>query len=76
MRLKTSITLPEELLRAVDRVAGRGSNRSRVIEEAIHVYLTQRARAARDARDLDILNRDADALNREVADALELQEEP
>ena len=66
MHVKTSITLTEETLRAVDRVAGRGANRSRVIEEAIVAWLAQRARNARNARDREILDRSAAALNEEV----------
>lgn len=73
MKVKTSITLSEDVLRAVDKLAGRTSNRSRVIEEAVRLFLTGRARAAREARDLEILNRNADRLNREAEDALEYQ---
>lgn len=76
MRVKTSITLEEDTLKAVDRLARRRSNRSRVIEEAIHAFLALRARASRDTRDLEIINRRAAELNREVEGALELQEEP
>jgi len=36
-------------------------------------YLARRQRAAREARDLAILNRSADRLNREVRDVLEYQ---
>ncbi len=73
MRVKTSITLSEETLRALDRVAGKGANRSRIIEQAIAFFLAAGARAARDARDREILDREADALNAEVADALRFQ---
>jgi len=73
MRVKTSVTLSEETLRALDKVAVTGANRSRLIEEAVREYLGRRARAARDARDLEILNRSATGLNREVQDVLECQ---
>jgi metal-responsive CopG/Arc/MetJ family transcriptional regulator len=73
MRLKTSITLAEETVRELDEVAGRGANRSRVIEEAVVEYLDRRRRERRDARDLEILNRNATALNREVEDVLSYQ---
>jgi metal-responsive CopG/Arc/MetJ family transcriptional regulator len=73
MRLKTSITLAEETVRELDEVAGRGANRSRVIEEAVVEYLARRRRERRDARDLEILNRNATALNREVEDVLSYQ---
>lgn len=73
MRLKTSITLAEETVRELDEVAGPGANRSRVIEEAVVEYLDRRRRERRDARDLEILNRNATALNREVEDVLSYQ---
>ena len=57
---------------ALDRVAGR-SARSRIIEAAVVEYLARRARAARDARDRELLDRQADALNEEAADALVFQ---
>lgn len=72
MRQKTSVTLSEETLRALDEAA-EGGNRSRLVEEAVRDYLARRARAAREARDLAILNRSADALNREVRDVLDYQ---
>jgi predicted transcriptional regulator len=76
MRVKTSITLSEETLKTVDRLAGKSSNRSRVIEQAIEAYSAAQARSARDARDLETINRQAEALNRELADALTFQGEP
>ncbi|HEX7672130.1 MAG TPA: ribbon-helix-helix protein, CopG family [Polyangiaceae bacterium] len=76
MKAKTSITLSESALRAVDRLAGRGGNRSAVIERAILEYVERRARQERDAKDRELLDRHADALNRETADVLEFQAEP
>lgn len=58
------------------RLSGKDSNRSRIIEQTVEAYAAPRARNAHDARDLEIINRRADALNREVADALAFQEEP
>ena len=76
MKVKTSITLSEETLEAVDELATKGRGRSAVIETALPEFLSRRKRAARDARDLAVLNRDADALNGEMAEILEYQVEP
>jgi metal-responsive CopG/Arc/MetJ family transcriptional regulator len=76
MRVKTSVTLAEETVRAIDEIAGHGTSRSRVIEEAVIEHLERRRRARRNARDLEILNRHADRLNREVEDVLAYQAEP
>jgi metal-responsive CopG/Arc/MetJ family transcriptional regulator len=76
MKVKTSITLSEEVLQAVDELAMKAGGRSQVIETALRDFLARRKRATRDARDLALLNRDADALNAEMADILEYQAEP
>ena len=76
MKVKTSITLSEATLRAVDKLAAKGSTRSQVIEDAVVAYLAARRKAARDRKDLAILNRRAEELNREVADVLDLQDVP
>lgn len=75
MKVKTSITLDPETLRAIDRAAGRRTTRSRLIEEAVLEYLARRARAARDARDRQLIDEHADALNTEMEDVLAYQEE-
>jgi metal-responsive CopG/Arc/MetJ family transcriptional regulator len=76
MKLKTSITLSQEVLAAVDRIAGKNGNRSAVIENAVIDYVARRAIAARDKRDRDLLDRHAEALNRETAELMEFQSEP
>jgi metal-responsive CopG/Arc/MetJ family transcriptional regulator len=73
MRVKTSVTIDERVLRAIDKTTSRHRSRSRVIEEAARDFLARRARAAREARDLDILNESSDALNREMDDVLAYQ---
>jgi metal-responsive CopG/Arc/MetJ family transcriptional regulator len=73
MRVKTSVTIDERVLRAIDKVATRTRSRSRVIEDAARDFLARRARSAREARDLEILNAQAEALNREMDDVLAYQ---
>jgi metal-responsive CopG/Arc/MetJ family transcriptional regulator len=73
MRVKTSVTIDEAVLRGIDKATGRGRSRSRVIEEAARDFLARRARAAREARDLEILDRNAESLNREMDDVLSYQ---
>ena len=72
MKVKASITLSPELLRAVDELA-KSSSRSEVIEHALRDFLAARARAQRDARDIEIMNKHADAYNLETADLLTYQ---
>jgi metal-responsive CopG/Arc/MetJ family transcriptional regulator len=73
MKEKTSITLSREVLTGIDRVAGSKKSRSAFIEGVLQRYLQERARAQRDARDLEIINRNAERLNRDAEDGLEFQ---
>jgi metal-responsive CopG/Arc/MetJ family transcriptional regulator len=77
MRVKTSVSLPADLLDALDEAAGpEGPNRSRMLEVAAREYLERRARERREVRDRKILNAAAAELNREMAEVLEFQAVP
>jgi metal-responsive CopG/Arc/MetJ family transcriptional regulator len=73
MKEKTSITLSKEVLSGIDRIAGSKQSRSAFIEAVLAQYLRQRIRAERDKRDLAIINRNAEQLNRDAVDSLEDQ---
>lgn len=73
MKVKTSITLSEDVLAAVDELAGDGGSRSAIIERVLRGHLARRARAKAQARELETLNRLADRLNAEAAEVLEYQ---
>jgi metal-responsive CopG/Arc/MetJ family transcriptional regulator len=73
MKGKTSITLSRDLLAAVDDAAGPGTSRSAFIERVLRAYLKKRERVARNAQELQRLNRGAAKLNREAADVLGYQ---
>ncbi len=72
MKVKTSVTLSEELLSAISAETDQ-SNRSAFIEEATWRYLRQRQRETRDRLELDRINEHADELNEEAFDVLEFQ---
>ncbi len=72
MRVKLSITLPEKLLKAIDRRAKQQEKtRSSLIEASLRTFLAQPIRNEQNARDLEIINRNADSLNQEALDVLE-----
>jgi metal-responsive CopG/Arc/MetJ family transcriptional regulator len=73
MKVKTSITLSEDLLKSIDEYAGEYKNRSEFIEKAIQNFIVYLIRRQQDARDLEIINQRADDLNREAADVLTYQ---
>jgi metal-responsive CopG/Arc/MetJ family transcriptional regulator len=73
MKEKTSITLSRDVLAGIDRAAGSKQSRSAFIESVLQQYLRQKARAQRDARDIEIINRNAARLNRDAEDGLDDQ---
>ena len=72
MKVKTSVTLSEELLNAISAETGR-TNRSALVEEATWRYLRERQRDVRDRGELERINEHADELNEEAFDVLEFQ---
>ena len=73
MRQKTSVTLSEDIVKTIDKAAGPGESRSRVIERLLRERLADRARQAADARDRALIDRHAADLNAEVQDVLRYQ---
>ncbi len=73
MKEKTSITLSKDVLKGIDHMAGSKRSRSAFIEAVLSQYLRERKKAQRDARDLELINRHADELNRDAIEGLEYQ---
>ncbi len=76
MKVKTSITLSEDLLKAVDELSGQYKNRSEFVETALRSFIVQMIRNEQNAKDLEIINRRADHLNQEAIDVLLYQVVP
>jgi metal-responsive CopG/Arc/MetJ family transcriptional regulator len=73
MKQKTSVTLSEDLLAAVKRATRRGETRSGTVERLLRERLNEEAARARQQREVEQINRHADALNAEAADVLGYQ---
>jgi len=73
VRVKTSITLPANLLSRIDHY---DKNRSALLERAALAYLESLDRLERDRRDIEIIDRNAKRLNREAIDVLGYQQLP
>ena len=73
MKRKTSVTLSVELLHTIDRLSGDSGNRSQFIEMALLFYIDQTIRKERNARDIELINLQADRLNEEALDVLAYQ---
>jgi metal-responsive CopG/Arc/MetJ family transcriptional regulator len=73
MKSKTSLTLSEDLVAIIDRLAGPKVSRSAYIEQILREYVDRRAQARKDAREIAAINRNAPQLNVEMSDALSFQ---
>ncbi len=73
MKTKTSISLSEDVVKAMDRLSGQYKNRSEFIEVAVRNYIAHIIRKERNARDLEIINQRAERLNKEARDVLAFQ---
>lgn len=73
MKVKISVTLSEDIVQAVDQIANGEESRSEVIERLLRERFVQIRRRARDLRDLEIINRNANRLNEEAEDILRYQ---
>jgi metal-responsive CopG/Arc/MetJ family transcriptional regulator len=72
-KMKTSLTLSREVIRGIDRVAGKSRSRSAVVDDVLRGYLSHRERAAANARDVEKINRFAAELSAEMHDVLAYQ---
>ena len=72
-KMKTSLTLSREVVRGIDRMAGKKRSRSAVVDDVLRGYLRHRARAAANARDAEKINRFAGELKAEMQDVLSYQ---
>jgi hypothetical protein len=71
VKVETSVTLPEELLAEIDKA---DPDRSGFLERAARWYLNRFVCEDRGARDLEIINANADYLREEAEDVLEYQD--
>ena len=70
MKVKTSITLSDYLLKTIDTMIGEYGNRSQIIEEALKQFISHKKRKIRDNKDLELINKNSDFLNKEAHDTL------
>ncbi|MBI2337300.1 MAG: hypothetical protein HYU97_11130 [Deltaproteobacteria bacterium] len=73
MKVKTSITLSASILEQLSSLETKYTNRSKLIEEAIVLFLEKIKKEVRNQNDLSILNKNSDSLNKEALEVLEFQ---
>jgi len=73
MKQKTSVTLSEDVLAGLKRASRRGESRSETVDRLLRERLADQAAHLARAREVDQINRHADALNAEALDVLGYQ---
>ncbi|NJN53271.1 MAG: hypothetical protein HC804_00060 [Anaerolineae bacterium] len=73
MKIKTSITLSEDLLETIDTMSVSYKNRSEFIEQVLRRAIAQMVRDDKNARDIEIINQHFEELNAEAEDVLSYQ---
>jgi metal-responsive CopG/Arc/MetJ family transcriptional regulator len=73
MKVKTSITLSQQVVQLIDKHSHDFKSRSEFMEQAARAFLSSLARTEAERRDLEIINRNADRLNAEARDVLTYQ---
>jgi metal-responsive CopG/Arc/MetJ family transcriptional regulator len=75
MKIETTISLEPELLQKLNRLleANGHSSLSELIEDLIRGFLAKAERPAYDLHELELINKNADRLNKEAEDVLTYQ---
>ena len=73
MKVKTSITLSEDLLKVIKQKSRNRKSRSDFIENALWKYLKYLMQEEQNKNDLLVINKHADRLNEEAKDVLDYQ---
>jgi metal-responsive CopG/Arc/MetJ family transcriptional regulator len=74
MKVETSITLSEEILRAIKQRSHNRKSRSDFIENALWKYINYLISDEQNKNDFSLINKHADRLNKEAKDVLEYQD--
>jgi metal-responsive CopG/Arc/MetJ family transcriptional regulator len=75
MKVQTSVMLPENLLSTISQLSEKGKTLSDFIETALQLYIAKLNHSDNSYKDIEIINRNADALNQEAEDDLQYQVE-
>jgi len=73
MKRSISITIPADVLLEIDRQIGPAGSRSAFIEKVLHDRIRDLERRAINQRDMELINANADYLNKEAEDVLRYQ---
>lgn len=72
-KVKTTITISVDVLEKTDTFAKDYRNRLEFVEKALCELISKLERRRREARDIEIINKNAEELNKEAMDVLDYQ---
>lgn len=72
-RIETTVSLPKDLFEQANKMSK--AEISEVIETALRDYVTKENRKQLNQRDIEIINANADLINKQVEETLEFQAE-
>lgn len=70
MKQKTSLTLSEDVIVGLKKASRRGENRSQTVDRLLRERLADQATQLAHAREVEQINRHAEALNAEALEVL------
>lgn len=73
-RIETTVSLPKDLFEQTNRMS-KDAKISDVIETALRDYVAKENRKELNRRDIEIINKNADLINKQVEETLEFQAE-
>lgn len=73
MKQKTSVTLSEDVMAGLKKARRRGESRSETVDRLLRERITAAAAVQARTREIEQINRHADALNAEALDVLAFQ---
>ncbi len=72
-KVETTITISVDVLEKTDTFAKDYRNRLEFVEKALCELISKLERGRREARDIEIINKNAEELNKEAMDVLDYQ---
>lgn len=75
MKVQMSVMLSENLLSTIDQISDKDKTLSDIIETALEFYIAKLKQPDKSEKDIEIINKNFEYLNKEAQDALRYQVE-
>lgn len=72
-KVETTFSISVKVLEKTDAFAKKFGNRSEFVEKALQEFISKLEKQEREAKDIEIINENADELNEEAMDVLDYQ---